>query len=93
MKYKIIHIFGSPTNLNNSMNIRRLRGRANYLDSLICICFLKNKYSFLNRIGYAEADVVVAVSRIVVVPICNSAVVRIVVPAASAFNSVGAALR
>ena len=39
----------------------------------------------------AEAYIVVAVSRIVVVPIRNGAVVGIVVPATAAFHTVGTA--
>jgi hypothetical protein len=60
---------------------------------LFLFASVKTNILFFYRIGYAETKIVVAVARIVVVPISRTAVVRIVVPAASAFHPVGSALR
>ena len=67
-----------------------------------CEFFAKQKYSKLKNVhgctflsgsrptSQAEAKIVVPVVRTVVVPFAYSAVVRVVVPAAAAFNTVRA---
>jgi hypothetical protein len=50
----------------------------------------KPPFGVISVLGKAEAKVVVAIARVVVVAIGNPTVPGIVVPAAAAFNAVGA---